>query len=275
MLQGGSLGVIWIVLVALVAAGLGFRSSWRAIGRLRAPASVEGAFLWWDERPVPAFQQDPVAASFVAVHGAAIVAMGVLAVLIGGRALTAPPAWMPPAGAWSLPEPIWLIHYAGVSLSAGLAWLTAGSALAIPLASRRWSPVRVALTEEGVYHGGTFTPWGMAGRAQRGGRGELIRLYSRKTPELVLLAVRPPAPELLERACQAIEARIPPLPEDYRVPWYRRMPVLCLLLLMTALPMVALGLAAYPSTATWAWASQGFGAWLAALLGARVVRAYQ
>lgn len=45
MLQGGSLGVIWIVLVALVAAGLGFRSSWRAMGRLRAPASVEGAFL--------------------------------------------------------------------------------------------------------------------------------------------------------------------------------------------------------------------------------------
>ncbi len=47
MLQGGSLGVIWIVLVALVAAGLGFRSLWRAMGRLRAPVSVEGAFLWW------------------------------------------------------------------------------------------------------------------------------------------------------------------------------------------------------------------------------------
>jgi hypothetical protein len=46
-------------------------------------------------------------------------------------------------------------------------------------------------------------------------------------------------------------------------------------LLMTTLPFVALGLLAYPSAAIWAWASQGFGAWLAAMLGARVVLAYQ
>jgi len=113
----------------------------------------------------------------------------------------------------------------------------------------------------------------MVGRVQRGGQGELIRLYSRKTPGLVLLALRPPD-ELLERAYQAMEARVPPLPGDYRVPWYRRMPVFGLLFIMTALPMTALGLATYPSAATWVWAGQGVGAWLAALLGARVVRAY-
>lgn len=272
--QGSLLGTAWIFLVALVCAALGFRSTWGAAARLRAPASVDGALLWWEERPVPAFRQDPVVAVSVAVHTLAILAMAVLAVLLGIRALDAPPAWLPAArAAWSARDPIWLVYGAAVSLSAGLGWFVAGAVVALPVAGRRWSPVRMVLTEEGTMYGQLLMPWGMFGRLRQDGGG-LLCLCSRTSPELAALTLRPPTAELLGRARQIVAERVPPLPGDLQVPWYRRKLVFGFLFVMTALPFVALGLAAYPSTEPWVWASQGMGAWLAITLGQRVVRAY-
>lgn len=269
-MEGGGLGLVWIVVPALAAALLGFGATWRITRNGRAPASVEQALLWWDEGQASTFREDPIAASLMAVHTAAIVGMGVMSVLLGARALQHLPDWLPGPGV-----PIWLIYHAGLALNAGVAWVIAGSTLALPLARRHWSPVRVAVTEDGVYRGRAFLPWAMIGRVRRNGPGGLMRLYSRKTPGLVLLALRPPAAESLESAHRLVEARVPPLTEDYRIPWYRHMPVFGFLLVMTALPIVVVGLVAYPSTATWAWASQGLGAWLAAMLAAQVIRAYQ
>jgi hypothetical protein len=93
------LGVAFIGVVALVAAVLGFRSAWRGMGKLRAPAGVDGALLSWDERPVPAFRQDPVVASFLGAHNLAVVAIAALAALNGARALGTPLGWLPAAEA--------------------------------------------------------------------------------------------------------------------------------------------------------------------------------
>lgn len=269
-------GAVWILGVVVLALGLGIRSGWRTLRDLRAPASVDDALLWWEEKPMSGFRQDPVLASLLAVHDLAIVVMGALAVLTGIRALASPPHWLPASTPfWSRSGEIWIVYGAAVSLAVGLAWYVIGAMLALPLADWRLGRIRVAIAEEGVYRGALFLPWERFGPVRLEPHGGLIHLLSRKSPGLVLLTVHPPTDDLLARLQEVIAAHVAPLPQDQPHPWYRRKAVLGLLLLLTALPLAALGLAAYPSSAIWVWASQGFGAWLAALLGATVIRAYQ
>lgn len=266
---------MWVVAVALLALGLGVRSAWRLTRDLRQPASVDDALIWWDDEPVSAFRQDPYVASLLGIHGSAIVVMGVLALLAGSSALASPPEWLAAsAEPWSPSGSTWIVYFVAIALSTGLAWYVVGSTVAYPLAGRRFRPIPMALTEEGIYHGTLFLPWSRFGPMRQVGQRGQIHLMSRKSPGLVLVTLCPPGDDLFGSVQQIIAAHLQPLPENSRIPWYRRRAVFGLCLLLTAVPTVLVGLGAYPSTAIWVWASQGAGAWLAAWLGGRVIQAY-
>jgi hypothetical protein len=266
---------MWVAAVALLALGLGLRSAWRVMKDLRQPASVEDALLCWDDEPVSAFRQDPFVASLLAVHASAIVLMGIVALLAGSSAPASPPEWLAAsAEPWSTSGSTWIVYFAAVALSAGLAWYVIGATVARPLASRRFSPIRMALTEDGIHHGSLFFPWSSFGPMRQECQRGLIHLMSRKSPGLVLATLCPPGGDLFARAQQVIEAHLLPPPGGDRLPWYRRRAAFGLCLLLTALPTAIVGLWAYPSTALWVVASQGLGAWLAAWLGGRVIQAY-
>jgi hypothetical protein len=268
-------GTVWILATALTALVLGFLSGWRTIRDKCAPRSVDDALLWWDEDPVSAFRQDPFVALLLVIHGSAIGVMGILAVLIGMQALSSPPSWLQATeNVWSRSGTIWLVYYAGVALSAGLAWHITGATLVLPIANRRLRPVRLVLTDAGVYRGQLYMPWEMFGCLRQDTASGLIHLHSRRSPGLVVVTLHPPTGEMLSRAHEIIGAHIHALPESHQIPWYRRKAVFGLLFVLTALPIPAVGLWVYPSSAIWVWASQGIGAWLAAGLGAVVIRAY-
>jgi hypothetical protein len=273
---GSESGTLVVIAMAIASLVLGALSGWRITRRMRLPVSVDGDLLSWHENPVSFLRQDPFVGSLLASHDVLAGVMGVLAALTSIRVLTSPLGWLPPseptgAASWS----IRLARCAVVALSVGLAWYVIGARWVLPLADRRFRPIRVVLAEEGVYRGQLHMPWRMFGEVHRDVEHGLLHLSSSASHDLIALTVRPPTRDLLSEAHHIMQARVPTPSVRQRTRWYRRKAVFGLAYLMTALPLILIGLWLCPSQAVWVCAFQGFAPWLATWLGARVLQAYQ
>jgi hypothetical protein len=187
----------WLIGGAL----LGFALSLWSVRRGRRAYPHDTAVLHWEEAVVPAWRQDPLAALFIGVHAATVVALAVLAGLNAARAPVEPVPWI------SAPAQL-------------LAGLMAGAVLGFPLASRFGPPMPMALYPEGVVRGRFVADWSAFSHFAADPSSGLIRLYGPRIPTIARVAWRPPGEDLFREVVAFLVRHLPAAPPG-PAPWYR------------------------------------------------------
>jgi hypothetical protein len=212
---------------------LGFALSLWSVRRGRRAYPADTAVLHWEETVVSAWRQDPIAALFIGVHAATVVALAVLAGFNAARAPLEPVPWI------SAPAQL-------------LAGFMAGAVLGFPLASRIGPPMPMALYPEGVVRGRFVADWSAFSHFAADPSSGLIRLYSPRIPTIARVAWRPPGEELFREVIAFLVRHLPgaaPGP----APWYRtRLMFDALGVAITLLPLIkaiALTRSGWPWTA--------------------------
>jgi hypothetical protein len=222
--------MLWINLVALVAAVAGFARGWKAIHKMRLPARAEGALLSWEENPPSVFRYDGYSGAAITVHALAVALLSLVLLEAVNRA--APHPWSfefrSPSGRWleSLvgredPQMHYLSGVAG-GLAAGIAGYILGALLSFPIVRWRVRPVRVHILSGGILYGSTHYPWPEIGHWYADPGRRLIGLFTRARPRMLSVVLRPPTPELYAAVEGHLQAQMPGERGPRRATWDRR-----------------------------------------------------
>jgi len=266
----------WVYSTALIGAVIGFGLGWRVISRERRPSRSNDTLLSWTEQPVSVWRQDWKAALFITLHSASVVMLATLFLFDPSWRernhslflLDATP-YMSLAEQSRFHQTLYLLATCGL----GLTWVVSGSILAFPVATQLIRPITISVVPTGVVRGPYLWTWDDLSHFGVYPRARLIRVYSRRTPEIACMAWQPPNEDVFHQAITLLEQHLPPGPPHIATPWYRRRSMLAgLLLFVITVPFVSGGVSVYTLAFTWAWLYYTFVTPLVLVLGGRVFR---
>ncbi len=253
--------MLWINLLALGLAGVGFALGWNAISQRRRPYRLEGALLSWDEAPASVFRYDKFGAVLLTAHATSVIALSLLLVCSVNRTAPSPVSteFESPAGQWlsaivGIEDPqVRQLSFFAASLAAGIAAFVAGTIVAFPFV--RWwrRPVAVHIHPSGVLYGQVATPWEEIGHWQADPKRRLVRLFSSADPHALSEILQPPTDNVFVEVVRILGELIPQQQVREGVAWHlhKRGPALAFLAGIAGALVVAGW--AYQFVAEWVW----------------------
>ncbi len=253
--------MLWINLLALGLAGVGFAVGWSVISRRRRPFSLEGALLSWDEPPPSVFRYDKAGAVFIAAHATAVIALSLLLVCSVNRTAPSPISteFESPGGQWlnstvGIDDPqVRQLSFSAASLAAGIAGFVFGTIAVFPVV--RWwrRPVAVHIHSNGVLYGQVATPWEEIGHWQADPERRLLRLFSSADPHALSEISHPPTDSVFAEAVRILGELVPEGRVGESVAWHRHKWASALAFLVGIVGALIVAGWAYRFVAEWVW----------------------
>lgn len=269
--------MIIIVLISLYALFAGLISGWHTLVKLRRSSPPEGnaaldenraaeVLLRWQAVPSPAFRADPLIALGLALHGAGVLALGIL-----GFGVTLE-VWNQQAN-WFLRGRDALALFLLLS-SLILTWDIIGHLLAQPLLGLIKVPANFAVGGQGLYYGDVLQTWGQFSHFSLDETHREVQLHPANCPEMVTFCLKPPDEPGFRRLVGIIQDLLPGSPSPQIVPGTKDPWVFFGLLMLTVYPFLLVGfwLAAQPGIRTVLYF--GLAAYAATRMGAKLIRSY-
>ena len=253
--------MLWINLLALGLAGVGFALGWIVISRRRRPFRLEGALLSWDESPPSVFRYDRFGAVLITAHASSVVALSLLLVCSINRSAPSPISmgFESPSGQWlsamvGIDDPqVRQLSFLAAVLAAGIAGFLLGTIVVFPVV--RWwrRPVAVHIHPNGVLYGQAATPWEEIGHWQADPKRRLVRLFSSADPHALSEILQPPTDNVFAEAVRLLRELVPDGRVDEGVPWHRHKWVPALAFLAGIAGALIVAGWAYRFVAEWVW----------------------
>jgi hypothetical protein len=235
------------------------------------PFTVEDDLLRWKERSVSAWKQDWTSAFFITLHSLSVIVLGILFLLDvvqrEGKYTLFP---------FDVTDGLGQLLSWVVIAALGLVWFLCGSLLAYPFATRLIQPISMSIVSDGAIRGQYFSPWHFYSHFSTEAACRLIRLYSRRTPEIARAAWQPPTESIFKQVVGLIGEHLPQEP-PVKLPlsWYQRRIAFLGWLFILTVPLVVIGLLLYISTWRWTWMYYPVATYLIFILGGVIIQKYQ
>lgn len=256
--------MIWINLVAGVAAVVAAARAWRMLARRRGlRREVEASCIVRWQQPSPSGRGAAPRLWFVILgHGLSVIIVCVLLLGSLNRAAPGPLStrFETPTGRWlaaivGFDDPqLNSIGWVAAVLAAFVAGTTLGALLGFGLVTMFGPPVSVGVTEDGVWFGVLLLPWRHVCSARlQVEKGEIV-LFSRARPESDPASLSPPTKKLYEDVEGMLGIFLARNADETGMPRRRGEQVYWLVIFGVALiEAVAAAFAVYPVEAEWVW----------------------
>jgi hypothetical protein len=244
-----------IVLISLYALLAGLFIGWRTLVRIRRASPPEGAsegaqasasagaqgesepgeiLLSWQAVPSPAFRVDLPIALGLTLHGAGVLALGILS----SRVTLA--VWYQKAN-WFLRSWDFLAFFL-LLFSMTLSWNIIGHLLAQPLLGLLKVPANFAVSGQGLYYGALLQPWGQFSHYSLDETHRKVNLHPANCPQMVTFCLHPPDETSFRRLVQIVRGYLPDRAPPKDLPGVKNPWAFFGLLMLTVYPSVLVGI---------------------------------
>ena len=258
--------MIIVVLLTLYALLSGLFSGWRRLVKMRRASPPGEVLLTWQSVPASAYRTEPVSAWGLTLHGAGVLALGLLGF---GVTLTV----------WGQKESWFLRGRDAIALFLMLAvliisWDFIGHILAQPLVGLIKVAANFSVGERGLFYGPILQTWGHFSHYSQQDANQEICLHPARCPQLVTFRLNPPDRGDYERLIQLVPTYLPASAPPANLPGTQRPSVFFVLLMLTVYPFLLVGiwLAANPGVLSALYF--GLSVFAATRLGGKLIRSY-